>query len=251
MTVKKIIQRFLIRFPRLYHGLLRLKRNPNWEKMNFLVLVEKGNEVLDIGANRGHYSLLFSQIVQEQGNVHSFEPIPGTFSMLKSRIEEEGCFSNVRLNPFGLADIPQTMTIYLPDGDDGQASLRQHDAGSWTKQNIKCYEAPFSTIDLYTQENVLKKIDFIKIDVEGGELLVLRGGIETLKRYQPVIHWESFRPWAKNFHYEPGEIIDLLRSFGYRYFYDEERHLLESPVEFVNQSEKPENIIGSTRILFS
>ena len=58
-------------------------------------------------------------------------------------------------------------------------------------------------------------IDLIKCDVEGAELFVFKGGIETLKKDKPIIFSEMLRKWSKQFGYHPDDIIKLLADIGY------------------------------------
>jgi hypothetical protein len=58
--------------------------------------------------------------------------------------------------------------------------------------------------------------NIIKIDVEGAELLVLRGAQETLRHQHPIIQCEMLRKWAKRFKYHPNDIIAFLSRFGYQ-----------------------------------
>src|SRR5262249_23837472 len=60
--------------------------------------------------------------------------------------------------------------------------------------------------------------DFIKMDVEGAELMVIRGGRETINRAKPKIFAEMLRKHAATFHYHPNDIIDFLATEGYRCF---------------------------------
>lgn len=64
----------------------------------------------------------------------------------------------------------------------------------------------FKKMDDWNKENNIYP-DFIKCDVEGAELLVLKGGEETLKSKKPVIFIELIRKWAQKFNYHPNEVI--------------------------------------------
>jgi len=92
---------------------------------------------MDIGANYGDFTNLFSDIVGSKGEVHAFEPVPSTFLKLIRRIEDEQNYSNVFLNKFALGDKPGTFEIHVPAGDFGQASLKKHSAGSWSKAAVE------------------------------------------------------------------------------------------------------------------
>ncbi len=59
-------------------------------------------------------------------------------------------------------------------------------------------------------------VDFIKCDVEGSELFVYQGGLETLKKYKPVVFSEMLRKWSAKFGYHPNDIIALFKNIGYQ-----------------------------------
>src|SRR6185295_8243062 len=59
------------------------------------------------------------------------------------------------------------------------------------------------------------RVDFIKLDVEGAELHVVRGLLETLATHQPIVAIEVYRDWTRDFGYEPADLIRLLQEAGY------------------------------------
>lgn len=81
-------------------------------------------------------------------------------------------------------------------------------------------------MDDWNKENNIYP-DFIKCDVEGAELLVLKGGEETLKSKKPVIFIELLRKWAQKFNYHPNEVIKFLKNLGYKCFIISNNNLIE------------------------
>ena len=77
---------------------------------------------------------------------------------------------------------------------------------------IKC---KITTMDEF-MKNQRHGPDFIKCDVEGAELFVFKGGVNTLKKYKPIIFTEMLRKWSKKFGYHPNDIINLLSGLGYQ-----------------------------------
>jgi len=72
--------------------------------------------------------------------------------------------------------------------------------------------------DFVSSTPSLKRIDFIKCDVEGAELFVFKGALETMKKDKPIIFTEMLRKWASKFNYHPNQIINLLKDLGYGCF---------------------------------
>ena len=74
-----------------------------------------------------------------------------------------------------------------------------------------------STIDAYAAG--FPKLDFVKCDVEGAELLVAQGGAETLRRLSPILFMEVNPAWTKAFGYTPNDLVMRLRECGYDAFF--------------------------------
>ena len=86
------------------------------------------------------------------------------------------------------------------------------------KARIKIDQVPITTLDFYVQNNNIKHIDFIKIDVEGGERDVLKGGIEVLTTLRPLIMVEMADVATQQFGYRAVENYRILEAYGYRLF---------------------------------
>ena len=78
--------------------------------------------------------------------------------------------------------------------------------------------ATVRTLDSVARKKGIRRLDFLKCDVEGGELLVFKGGLQTLQHHKPVIFCEMLRKWSAPFGYHPNDIITLLGELGYLCF---------------------------------
>ena len=72
-------------------------------------------------------------------------------------------------------------------------------------------------LDHYAER--LGRVDFIKCDVEGAELLVLRGAQSTLRRFRPKLFLEIDDRWVRSFGWTTADVLSFLRQIGYSYFY--------------------------------
>lgn len=214
MPATKLIHHLLIQRPRAYAELLRWLRRGTVEKRIFLRSIRRGHVVCDIGANRGAFTSLFSDLVGSDGEVHAFEPGPTTFTMLEAATRGR---SNCQLNQFALGAAIGEAILLQPGRDDGQASLQRHHEGSWNDAEI-VHEHPcrVATLDDYTRQ--FTRLDFIKIDVEGAELSVLRGAQATLARLSPVLFLEVHAAWTAAFDYTPADLCQWLWGAGYTDF---------------------------------
>jgi FkbM family methyltransferase len=174
-------------------------------------LVAPGALILDIGANIGWTALHFATCAPDT-RVWCFEPIPGTRAHLERNLALNG-IANVTVCPFGLADKAGELTFYCYKEGFGNASLANV-SGRDSVEEVVC---SVRRLDEVVLEHGLTP-SFLKVDVEGAELFVLRGALQTLRRHTPVVFAEMLRKWAATFDYHPNEIIDLLDSLGYAAF---------------------------------
>lgn len=177
--------------------------------------LQPGMTVLDVGAHHGLYTLLAAKQLRTQGCVYSFEPSPREQKALRLNLRLNRC-KNVKLQPFALGSGDQHADLYVVDVfNTGCNSLKPPDVQHATsKVTIRV-----RTLDNWLTEERIKQVDFIKLDVEGGELDALRGAEQTLQtKPRPVImcEMESVRtaPWG----YRPGDIATYLRKFGFQWF---------------------------------
>jgi FkbM family methyltransferase len=165
----------------------------------FLDYLHEGNILIDVGAHYGYFSLLGALIVGKDGQVHSFEPTPSTFEVLRSNttgkdtitINNCAIFSDNRevlMNDYGYQRSAYNTIVHTQN---------EHDT--------KCVRVKALSLDSYVME---KRIipDFLKIDAEGAEYDVLLGAHHTIRNYRPIITLEvSNESSQKCIHYLLGE----------------------------------------------
>lgn len=178
--------------------------------------IGRGDVCLDVGANMGWYSTLFRDICGAEGAVHSFEPVPQTFAELEKNVALNGSPPNVFLNNFGLGDEEKETEIYLFDDlPSGHASLapgKTHSAQA-ILINIK-------TLDSYLEMRKIKQVDFVKVDVEGAEMMFLRGAKKLFEQSKPpVIFMEMALGTTKEFGYKPNDLIEFIKNQATYDFY--------------------------------
>lgn len=146
--------------------------------------IHAGDCTIDAGANIGWYTTLMSKIVGINGSVHSFEPIPHNFEILELNCQVNNS-KNVILNKIGLAEKSGEIDFFIPTiGASGDAGILTRDNEGTAGRTIRC---KLNTLDSYFLEKDIKKCDFIKIDVEGSELLLISGAMNIISDHQPVI----------------------------------------------------------------
>jgi FkbM family methyltransferase len=166
----------------------------------------------DIGANVGLYSIALAQRFPDS-KVISFEPIPSTYRELQRNLELNQ-ISNVMTYNMGVSDRAYDAPFYFDATVSGAAAGAPLGPEFGPTETLVC---PVETLDNFIDRTSFSP-DFIKCDIEGGELLAFRGGTKMLERAKPIVFTEMLRKWSKRFGYHPNEFIAFFHQFGYRCF---------------------------------
>lgn len=182
-------------------------------------LLRSGKPVIfDVGANVGEFSLSLIEAFPG-AEIWAFEPNPNTYSVLLRRLD--GC--GVRCVNLGLGSRTGKLTLhtYSHDAVSGHASLYRdvfkfyEGYGIKGADKLESFECDIGTIDAFVEQNGIRQVDFMKIDVEGHELEVLKGALESLRTDKiSAIQFEftdcnvTSRVYLKDFY-------DLLNGFGF------------------------------------
>ncbi|MEH3158265.1 MAG: FkbM family methyltransferase [Sphingomonas taxi] len=173
------------------------------------LLARDARQILDIGANIGWYAVRFA-MRNPRARVHAFEPMPVSYSYLQRNISANGVGGTVTPYNYGLSETGGSFEFHIaPTGGTNASLLNVANAADARK-----VVGLTLTLDQWCSNQDIKP-DFIKCDVEGAELLVFRGGRETLARDKPVVFAELLRKWAKPFGYHPNDVLGFFANLGY------------------------------------
>jgi FkbM family methyltransferase len=125
--------------------------------------------VFDVGANVGEWAS-WALLVNPAVRMHCFEPCEATFTELASKSWPP----NVQLNHLGLGEVEGIMELHLVEDWSGMNSIHPR-RGVEQAKSVKTESIHISTIDGYSETRGIKRIDLLKIDVEGHELAVFKG----------------------------------------------------------------------------
>ncbi len=161
-------------------------------------VISRSFNCLDIGA---HIGSTLSEILRlaPEGHHMAFEAIPYKVGWLKQK------FPEVDVRDLALSDRAGTATFYINKRRSGFSGLRQHMSENDTVLT--------TVVQQDKLDNILTpdyRIDFIKLDVEGGELAVLRGAVDTLHRYHPILLFECTTSGLSIFDFTPSQIFEFL-----------------------------------------
>lgn len=170
-----------------------------WESATtklFRKLIKKWDVVIDLGANIGYFTLLSARLVGEQGRVYSFEPEPKNFKYLKKNIELNG-YKNVFPQNKAVSDKNGKIKLYICHYDSGHHTINQHKGIDSYKPDFKDKEE-FVEIETVRLDDFLEgreqKVDVMKIDIEGAEMLALSGMDKTIKQNKTLKIFVEFFP---------------------------------------------------------
>ena len=177
--------------------------------------LKPGMTVLDIGAHHGFYTILASKRIGLHGNVFAFEPSPREQRALRLHVRLNRC-KNVRIEGLALGNERKEALLYVAEGPrTGFNSLNPPNSETETSR----IRVKVTRLDDWMAAQKIERVDFIKLDVEGAELEVLRGAQNLLDcRPGPVIlcELEDIRsaPWG----HRAKEVATFLQALGFTWF---------------------------------
>lgn len=181
--------------------------------------VRPGASVVDAGANFGWHAVHLARRAGESGKVLAFEPIPATYAELEENVAINSC-GNITLFRVALGSENRQVTLRLPTTEGGAGAASQFlDMGE--KVDVSMVR-----LDDFLDREGVPTVDFIKADIEGGELALLRGAERLLARCHPVIFIEIVDIHCRRFGHTPLDVIDHLVGHGYRGSYIDENGAL-------------------------
>jgi FkbM family methyltransferase len=184
-----------------------------------------GKRAIDVGGNQGFYTYALSQLCT---TVEVFEPQPHCAENI-NHYKNSKC--DIKVHPVALSDTNGSLSLHIPvlDGQlrDARASFREIEG---EKQSIN---VPIHRLDDYN----FKEVSFIKIDVEGHEINVIRGAKETIIREKPVLLIEIEQRHLDSLSIE--EVFKEITSLGYKGSYLKRGHLISLSEFSYERDQKP------------
>ena len=187
------------------HSLITGSKNSRYDHLTIRIMrraLARDSVAVDIGAFEGgmlRHMLRFAP----NGGHFAFEPLPDRYALLKRR------FPGVSVFPYALSDSPGGRVFHEVIGRPAFSGLqRRSDLGR--EVAVREHTVPVETLDRLIPPEVTPSL--IKIDVEGGELGVLRGGLETLRRSRPIVVFECGLGGADSYGSNPEDIYSTITA---------------------------------------
>jgi FkbM family methyltransferase len=176
-----------------------------WERYHIERLLPKGSVMFDIGTRFGIYALTLAHRVPT-ATIYCFEPNLDNYIRLTRNISLNH-LQNLRPFQLGLGDWVGTARIVVNnDTDSGASSLAEGEGTHIT------------TLDRFCEEQGIQRLDFLKVDIEGFEPRLLKGGRKSLERFKPTMLIELNTTTLARAGSSVEELLGMLRSLGYEFY---------------------------------
>jgi FkbM family methyltransferase len=174
---------------------------------------------MDVGANIGEITMVAARRVGAEGKVFAFEPMTSVYQHLLEHIERNS-FDQVAAVKAGFAAEARRAQIFSAAGKfyDGSRNAGLGTLYHSSSRSVPAEEIELKTLDEFSRQHDLTQLDLIKIDVEGAELPVLKGGIATISRFHPYLIIEIQDQTASEAGYQAADILEWLERVGYSFF---------------------------------
>lgn len=176
--------------------------------------VQPGMVCLDVGANIGDSTLHLAQRVGDAGHVHAFEPAPLPYGRLCEHISVNRLTHRATAHELALSDRTGKAEFATAGHDvenQGMGSLVSRDNRVASMTLTVCLE----TLDAFAASNALPRIDLVKLDIQGSEIMFFEGAKETLKRTRPTVLMEVSPVELRAINRTPAELIAAIESLDY------------------------------------
>lgn len=174
-------------------------------------LIREGDVILDVGANMGVWSMIPASIYGDKIKIYAFEPVPSIFQTLTQNIDTNRLNSSYSCHNVGIAETSGELLFDIDTDNSGMGHLS-------TSENPDGRQIRVKTIRLsdFRQEHGAEKVNLVKIDVEGAEMLVLKSDEALFQSPDaPMITIEIIDEFLKRFGTSAEAVIKQLRAWGY------------------------------------
>jgi len=200
----------LLYVPEIRRSAIDVERKGLWEPAEtelILSLLTEDAVFFDVGAYVGWFTLLAAR-ASARVEVHSFEPVPQSYELLKRNVELNG-LDNVTLNNVGVWDEDKVLPFTHHRGPKNRVATNPDET---RVSLVRCVR-----IDDYVREHGIRRIHIMKCDTDGSEMHVLRGARQTLADLRPTVLLETVAPVAAKYGHSPLDVLLFMKDLGYQY----------------------------------
>lgn len=177
-----------------------------------LEYVAESNIIIDVGGNIGQTALMVANKIGKDGLVYAFEPYPPTYEKFINNLSLNPKINNIKIYPIGIGKNLMNLDMFQDCITNSGANRVVY---NHQKDLPGLHNVTINSLDTFVRQEDMPKIDLIKIDVEGFEMNVLLGAIQTLKKYKPGLYIEIDDDNLKKQGSSSKEVINFLKELGY------------------------------------
>ena len=177
--------------------------------------VSAGMTCFDIGGNIGAVSTHLARKVGKTGQVHAFEPVPALRARLQKNLARNGCETRVTVHPLALSNTTGEAHLAIASvnaDNQGLASL----VASGNDRLTSTVTVQTATLDDFVAARRINRIDFIKMDIQGAEILLLEGAQQTLSALRPDLILEVSPQDMAGIGKTSRNLLEMIEAVGYR-----------------------------------
>ena len=202
--------------------------------------IKKDEIVVDLGAHIGYYTLMMAKLVGQDGKVFAFEPEPRNLELLNKNIKINS-YKNIEVVPKAVSDIDEECTLFV-----GQESFGANKIFKPKKTDTQEFEEiKTRTIrldDFFEELGFLKKISFIKMDIEGSEVRALQGMKNILEFNENLkIFTEINRDALEDNNSNFRNMLELLGRYNFKFYISTKKESEWKKIEIYNFEELMKN----------
>lgn len=175
-----------------------------------LAFCTPGDTIIELGGNVGTETIGFSDIVGKAGRVHVFEPLPINFKQLSDGLQF-ATYGNITLYPYAVGETCQKVYFSPPKREDSSGSGHVTETSQDGTIEVDCVN-----LDSMLDKIAAPKVIFL--DIEGSEILALRGAAQMIARDKPALVLEASPRTLKRFGFTKKDLHDEVVQMGYQIF---------------------------------
>jgi FkbM family methyltransferase len=186
----------------------------------FRACIQPGDTVFDVGANVGLISIPIGCHLKAlgSGNLICFEPIKANYERLTANIKLNGLENLARAYNVAVGDHEGTLEISVETGHGSQTGNAMVSDIVGNDKNFTRNSCALTRLDTFVVKEGVAKVDFMKVDIEGAEMLFITGGADFITAHRPTIYGEFNSGLMVKFGHSFLDVHAFFKERGYRAF---------------------------------
>jgi FkbM family methyltransferase len=190
-------------------------------------LIRPGDIVMDLGANTGEYTFILANLTGDRGRVYAVEPVPETFQILSEVVRKLG-LRNVELFNCAVSETDGSVRMEIPLHQYGGKNfyMARIVSKQLSPNSLASFEVSCRSLDSLLLNRFMETVSFVKCDVEGHELAVLKGASQFFERNRPAMMIEVVGT-AEVQDAPNNEFFLIMKGYGYKPYWFDGKNLRE------------------------